>query len=133
METPSPSAHCTSVRETIRPYRNSDIAHTSSRNIDVVATVPTSYRNIAANVPTPDPVDTIKKKLSHNHNLLSSKVRFTHVVMETTLGIIAEVPLAVKCFDAIGYKLLRININDIDKLMKETYNENLNTSLQNIN
>ena len=149
MEMTSPSTHCTSVRGTICPHQNVDIAltsyqnvvattpaataPTSSRNGDVVATAPNLYRNVAANVSTPELVNTIDKKPSHNPNLLSSKVRFTHVVMEIAIWMKSEVPFAVKCFDAIHYKLLRINVNNIDKLMKEIRNERLNTSPQNIN
>ena len=131
----SPSAHCTSVRGTICPHQNvvatmpTVTAPTSSRNVNIVATASTSYRNVAANVLTPELVNNIDKKQSHNPKLLSSKVRLTHIVMETAFWIKAEVPLAVKCFDAIHYKLLHINVNDIDKLMEEIRNERLNTSL----
>ena len=52
--------------------------------------------------------------------------------MGTALRIKDEVSLAVECFNAIHYKLLRINVNHIDKLTKEIRLERLNTSLQNI-
>ena len=43
-----------------------------------------------------------------------------------------EVPLAVECFNPVYYKLFCINVNNIDKLIKEICNEYLNTSLRNI-
>ena len=45
----------------------------------------------------------------------------------------SKVTLAIECFDAIHYKLLRINVNDIDQLIKEICTSRINTSLQNIN
>ena len=126
IKTTTPSAQCTSVRGTIRPQQNvvatapTATAPTSSRNVDVVATVPTSYQNVATNVLTPELVETIEKKPSHIHNLLSSKVRFTHVVMKTAIWMKTEISLAVECFNAIHYNLLYTNVNDIDKLMNKS-------------
>ena len=89
--------------------------------------------NAAANVPTPRLVGTIDKKPSYKLNLLSSTVRFRHVLTEIALWMKDdEVPLAVECSDAINFKLLRIDDNNIDKLMKAIRNERLNISLRNI-
>ena len=45
----------------------------------------------------------------------------------------SKVPLTIECFNAIHYKLLRINANDIDQSMKEICTGRLNTSFENIN
>ena len=116
------SAHCTFIIGTIHPHRN------------IVTTVPTAFttssRNV--NIVTPGKVGNVDKKPSFNPNLLSSRIRFRHVLIETALWMEDEVPLAVECFDAIYYKLLRINVNHIDKLTKDIRNERLNTYLRNI-
>ena len=159
----SPFAHCTSVRGTTHLHRNvvptvptatsstssrsvsrstnvvttvptsSATSSTSSRSGNVVNDVPTLYLNAASSVPTPRLVHTVDKKLAYNPNLLPSTVRLRHVLMEIALWMKKEVPLVVKCFDAINYKLLRIDVNNIDKLMKEIRYGRLNVSLQNIN
>ena len=90
METTSSSAHYTSVRGTIHPHRNvvattPTTSATSSRNVDVVTTAPTTYRNDAANLPAPGLVSTVDKKPSYNPNLLFSKIRFRHVLVEAAL------------------------------------------------
>ena len=49
--------------------------------------------------------------------------------METVVWMKKEVPLAVEYFDAINYKLLCINVNNIDKLMKAISYGRLTVSL----
>ena len=53
--------------------------------------------------------------------------------MELALWIKEDVPLEVECFDAINYKLLRIDVTDVYKLMKAIRNGRLNVALRNIN
>ena len=139
--TTSSSAHYTFVRGTIHPHQNvvatvptvSATSSTSSRSVNVVTTVVTLYRNVAANVSTPRLVGTVDKKLSYNPYLLSSTVRFRHLLMEIALWMKKDkVPLAVEYFDAINYKLLRIDVNNIDKLMKAIRNGCLNIFLRNV-
>ena len=53
--------------------------------------------------------------------------------MTTAFWMKVKVSLAIECFDAIYYKLLHINVNDIDQLVKEIHTSRLNTFPQNIN
>ena len=54
--------------------------------------------------------------------------------METVLSMKdSRVPFAFDCFDAIHYKLLKINVNDIDELIEEICTCRFNNSLRNNN
>ena len=53
--------------------------------------------------------------------------------MKTALWMMnSKLPLAIERFDAIHYKLLCVNINNIDQLMKEICTGQVNISLKNI-
>ena len=68
-----------------------------------------------------------------SYDRISTTTQLTHAIMKLALGMKSgRISLAIELYDAFNFKLLLLDITDIDQLMAETHNNKLNDLLESI-